>query len=78
MNAKDHPVFRELTRVKQYFEKIKHAEFGDAKRENLKLNKPAAGRIVKRALVLSRSGDADEVPWLMNIGWERQIRSEAS
>lgn len=50
-----------MTRVKQYFEKIKHAEFGGAKRENLKLNKPAAARIVKHALVLLRSGKADEV-----------------
>lgn len=55
VNAKDHPVFRELTRVKQYFEKINNAEFGDAKRENFKLDKPAAGRIVKHALVLFRS-----------------------
>lgn len=52
VNAKDHPVFRELIRVKQYFEKIKNAESGDAKRENLRLNKPAAGRIVQHALVL--------------------------
>lgn len=53
MNARNHPVFRELTRVKQYFEKIKSVEFGDMKRENLSLNKPAAGRIIKHALVCS-------------------------
>lgn len=50
VNAKEHPVFRELTRLKQYFEKIKIAENGEVKRE-LSLNKPAAGRIIKHALV---------------------------
>ena len=51
VNAKEHPVFRELTRLKQYFEKIKIAETGEVKRENLSLNKSAAGRIIKHALV---------------------------
>ena len=50
-DAKAHPVFRELIRVKQYFEKIKGIEIGDQKRENLSLNKPAASRIIKHALV---------------------------
>ena len=51
-SAKDHPVFKELTRVRQYFEKIKVAEAGgDSKRENLSLNKEAAGRIIKHGLV---------------------------
>jgi len=50
--VKEHAVFRELTRVKQYFEKIKEAEEGPAKRrENLSLNKQAAGRFIKQALV---------------------------
>jgi hypothetical protein len=41
-----------LTRVKQYFEKIKIAEEGPTKpRENLTLNKEAAGRVIKHALV---------------------------
>jgi exosome complex protein LRP1 len=51
VNAKEHPVFRELTRLKQYFEKIKIAEAGESKRDNLSLNKAAAGRIIKHALV---------------------------
>lgn len=52
VNAKEHPVFRELTRVKQYFEKIKSAESSsESKRENLSLDKQAAGRIIKHALV---------------------------
>jgi exosome complex protein LRP1 len=51
VQAKEHPVFKELTRVKQYFEKIKVAEAGPTKpRENISLNKQAAGRIIKHAL----------------------------
>ncbi|KAF7502667.1 hypothetical protein GJ744_005280 [Endocarpon pusillum] len=51
VKAKDHPVFKELTRVKQYFEKIKIAEEGPAQpRKNLSLNKQAAGRVIKHAL----------------------------
>lgn len=53
--AKDHPVFRELTRVRQYFDKINEAETGPpAKRENMSLNKEAAGRIIKHAMVRQR------------------------
>ncbi|KAF1809870.1 hypothetical protein P152DRAFT_451533 [Eremomyces bilateralis CBS 781.70] len=51
VNAKDHPVFHELARVRQYFEKIKDAEAGPTKkRENMSLDKAAAGRIVRHAL----------------------------
>ena len=50
--AKEHAVFKELTRVRQYFDKIKQAEAGPPKpRENMSLNKEAAGRIIKHALV---------------------------
>ena len=52
VNAKEHPVFRELTRVKQYFEKIKAAEtVSDKSRPNTQLNKAAANRFIKHALV---------------------------
>lgn len=51
VNAKEHPIFTELTRVKQYFEKIKEAEDGGPeKRKNMKLNAPAANRFIKHAL----------------------------
>ncbi|KAI9733377.1 MAG: hypothetical protein M1834_003461 [Cirrosporium novae-zelandiae] len=52
VNAKEHPIFRELTRVKQYFEKIKAAEHGngDTKRETLSVNKEAAKRIINHAI----------------------------
>ncbi|MCJ1274504.1 hypothetical protein MMC21_002300 [Puttea exsequens] len=49
VNAKEHPVFRELTRVKQYFEKIKLAESAGAT-PKAKLDKQAAGRFIKHAL----------------------------
>ena len=50
VNSKEHPVFRELTRVKQYFEKIKAAESAGTK-QNVTLNKSAAGRFFKHSLV---------------------------
>ena len=52
VDAKAHPVFRELTRIKQYFDKINTIESGNSKRENV-LDKPAAGRFIKHALVIS-------------------------
>lgn len=49
LDAKTHPVFAELTRVKQYFEKIKLAETSHVKR-NATLDKAAAGRFIKHGL----------------------------
>lgn len=50
MDAKQHPVFRELTRVKQYFEKIKALETEPEERP-MTLDKAAAGRFIKHGLV---------------------------
>ena len=50
IDARRHPVFRELTRVRQYFDKIKGLETGPEKR-NLTLDKAAAGRFIKHGLV---------------------------
>ena len=55
VDVKQHPVFRELTRVRQYFEKIKKAENPGTRRENMGLDKPAARRIIRHALVGSTS-----------------------
>lgn len=44
-------MFIELTRVKQYFDKIKAAENPVEKRGNLSLDKGAASRIIKSGLV---------------------------
>ncbi|OAP58112.1 hypothetical protein AYL99_07202 [Fonsecaea erecta] len=51
VQAKEHPVFKELTRVKQYFEKIKQSEeTPQTSRPTLALDKDAAGRFIKHAL----------------------------
>jgi hypothetical protein len=56
VKAREHPVFRELTRVKQYFQKIKAAENPvnqrAGKRDNLSLDKGAAQRIIAAGLVI--------------------------
>ncbi|KGO37287.1 Sas10/Utp3/C1D [Penicillium expansum] len=49
VDAKQHPVFRELTRVKQYFEKIKVLETEPEERP-MALDKAAAGRFIKHGL----------------------------
>jgi exosome complex protein LRP1 len=50
VKAREHPVFIELTRVKQYFDKIKVAETPAAER-NMTVNKAAAARFIKAGLV---------------------------
>ena len=50
VDAKNHPVFRELTRVKQYYEKIAEAE-KPIESQKVTLNKDAATRVVKHSLV---------------------------
>ncbi|CAD6447801.1 5648379c-d8c7-4fbd-99d9-3e6a89088f9e [Sclerotinia trifoliorum] len=53
VNAREHPVFTELTRMKQYFEKIKLTEnppAAVASERNLRLDKGAAGRFIKAGL----------------------------
>ncbi|CAP86089.1 hypothetical protein E8E15_008880 [Penicillium rubens] len=49
VDAKQHPVFRELTRVKQYFEKIKALETEPEER-SMTLDKAAASRFIKHGL----------------------------
>ncbi|KAB8236809.1 Sas10/Utp3/C1D family-domain-containing protein [Aspergillus alliaceus] len=49
VNAKEHPVFRELTRVKQYFDKIKALET-EPEQRTLTLDKQAASRFIKHGL----------------------------
>ncbi|KAL2831222.1 Sas10/Utp3/C1D family-domain-containing protein [Aspergillus cavernicola] len=49
VNSKEHPVFRELTRVKQYFEKIKSLET-EPEKKTMVLDKNAAGRFIKHGL----------------------------
>ncbi|OOQ90697.1 putative exosome-associated protein [Penicillium brasilianum] len=49
VQAKQHPVFREITRVKQYFDKIKALETEPEQRPMV-LDKAAAGRFIKHSL----------------------------
>jgi exosome complex protein LRP1 len=51
VKAREHPVFKELTRVKQYFSKIKDAEAVDTERPVASLDKQAAARFIKASLV---------------------------
>ncbi|KAI6927478.1 hypothetical protein KC355_g16668, partial [Hortaea werneckii] len=46
VDAKSHPVFQDLNRVKEYFEKIKAAETTGTKRST-QVDKDAAGRFIK-------------------------------
>ncbi|TKA71118.1 hypothetical protein B0A49_03117 [Cryomyces minteri] len=57
-DAKKHPVFTEITRVKQYFEKIKLAETAGIKRD-FTLDKGAAGRFVKHGLAGNEKYDRE-------------------
>jgi exosome complex protein LRP1 len=53
VQAKEHPIFRELTRVKEYFAKIKAAEEITLKGDNkpgARLDKHAAERVIKHGL----------------------------
>ncbi|KAK5017060.1 Sas10/Utp3/C1D family-domain-containing protein [Cryomyces antarcticus] len=59
-DAKKHPVFTEITRVKQYFEKIKLAETAGVKRD-VTLNKGAAGRFIKHGLAGNEKWDRERV-----------------
>lgn len=50
VKAREHPVFKELTRVKQYFDKIKQAESPEAKKPQVSLDKDAAKRFIAASL----------------------------
>lgn len=50
VDAKQHPVFREITRVRQYFDKMKALET-EPEQRTMVLDKAAAGRFIKHGLV---------------------------
>ena len=52
-NAKEHPVFKELTRVRQYFVKIKALETPpeEEAKPTMKLDQQAARRFIAHGLV---------------------------
>ncbi|ORY02447.1 Sas10/Utp3/C1D family-domain-containing protein, partial [Clohesyomyces aquaticus] len=47
-NAKEHPIFAELGRLKSYFKKVKDAELGSVPRS--RIDKEAVGRFIKHGL----------------------------
>jgi exosome complex protein LRP1 len=52
VDAKQHPVFREITRVRQYFDKMKALEEPEEpEQRTMVLDKAAAGRFIKHGLV---------------------------
>lgn len=51
VKAREHPVFQELTRVKQYFDKLKEAENPTPNQPGLALDKNAASRFIRAGLV---------------------------
>ena len=58
VEAKSHPVFQELTRVKEYFEKIKKAENAGVRRSTT-VDKDAAGRFIKHGLAGNEKYDRE-------------------
>jgi exosome complex protein LRP1 len=62
VDAKAHPVFQELGRVKEYFNKIKTAETtGAGAKRNVSLDKEAAGRFIKAGLAGNEKYDRERV-----------------
>ncbi|KAF4553191.1 Sas10/Utp3/C1D-like protein [Elsinoe fawcettii] len=58
VDAKAHPIFSELKRVRSYFEKIKHAEGQGG--PNMRLAKDAAGRMIKAGLAGNDRKDRED------------------
>jgi len=70
VKAREHPVFLELTRVKQYFDKIKTTENpAPLPVRNMALDKSAAGRFVKAGLTGNERYDLERA--------ERQAKERA-
>ncbi|TKA74239.1 hypothetical protein B0A55_05690 [Friedmanniomyces simplex] len=67
VDAKAHPIFQELNRVKEYFAKIKTAETGGAKRGTV-VNKEAAGRFIRHGLAGNERYDRERAE---RVGRER-------
>ncbi|MCJ1314600.1 hypothetical protein MMC25_008282 [Agyrium rufum] len=53
-DAREHPVYVELTRVKQYYEKLGEVESTDHQRSRASLDKEAAARFIKHDLAANK------------------------
>ena len=60
VNAKGHPVFRELIRVKQYFEKIKDVESDGMSKRSTAVDKAVAQRFIRHALAANKPHDVNQ------------------
>lgn len=74
VDAKEHPVYRELTRVRQYFDKIKEAEEaggsdGKDGEGRMRVDKDAAGRMIKAGLSGNERHDRERA---VRLGREQQ------
>ena len=58
VDAKSHPVFKELNRVKEYFAKIKNAETAGQKRTTT-VDRDAAGRVIRHGRAGNERYDRD-------------------
>ncbi|CAG7958364.1 unnamed protein product [Penicillium salamii] len=70
VDAKQHSVFREITRVRQYFDKIKALETEPEERP-MTLDKGAASRFIKHGLVSLMSLDISMVANQTYAVWQR-------
>ncbi|KAH0837940.1 hypothetical protein J3R83DRAFT_6174 [Lanmaoa asiatica] len=61
IDPRTHRVVTELERVRQYFDKIKHAEDSDQKRR-LGIDKAAAGRFIKHAIAQAKNAQLLDEP----------------
>lgn len=68
VKAREHPVFKELTRVKQYFDKIKVVEAPVAERV-MAVDKSAAARFIKAGLVSAELNDGRRIRANVSAGW---------
>ncbi|OBT56307.1 hypothetical protein VE04_02060 [Pseudogymnoascus sp. 24MN13] len=81
VKAREHPVFLELTRVKQYFDKLKEAENPTPKQPGLALDKNAAGRFIRAGLSGNSKLDLERAEKLarerVHIKFNSEKKSEA-
>ena len=76
VDAKSHPVFKELARVKDYFGKIKAAEnAGAGAKRNVSLDKETAGRFIKAGLAGNERFDRERAVRLEKerVGAKRKL-----
>jgi len=77
VKARDHPVFNELSRVKQYFDKLKAAEMPVSGHDNPVLDKKAASRMIRAGLSGNEKHDLERAEKQAKEKARAHIRFEA-